>query len=200
MILVFIKKLYRAYQYVEDAEIALTKEYTRGVNDTMSKVKSQLNGALDTISKISQDAMSTSQNLSESFRTSISDEETRWVNKCKLCKKSMDAERYRIRQIQDELRDSMNHFSEIYSRLFKHASFVDSAHETILNSTAQVKASKHVLETIGKDYDSFKDRTAKIMELSIEDNQYVEERTRSTDSGYKPAIEASNVRGVVSSE
>lgn len=198
MIIGFILKLKRAYDYIEDADIALTREYSRGINDATCKVKSQLGTALDTISKVSHEAMETSKNLSEGFRASLTDEENRWQSKCKMCKQSVDAERYKLRSIQDSLREALNQFSEIYGKLFKHASFVDSAHDTILNSTAQVKASKNILEKIGDEYDSFKDRIHPILNISIEDN-YAEKGERPAGGRNKPGVETSNDGRVVNS-
>jgi uncharacterized coiled-coil DUF342 family protein len=191
MVIRFILRLKKSYDFMENSELALMKEYTRGVNDATAKVKSQLSGAMNTISKISHDAIETTKDLSDTFRSSITNEEERWLSKCKLCKKSMDAERRRIKGIADEMRTAMNEFSEVYSKLFKHAAFVDSAHDTILNSTAQIKASKDLLRRIGDEYDDFVYKFAPIMEKTIEDN-YVEERNSTNGSRNQQGTKAPN--------
>lgn len=180
----FIKRLKRAYDYMENAEAELLREYTRGVNETVSTVKSQLSEAMGSINKISHDAVTTAQDLSESFRKGILDEEMRWKKKCDLCKKQVDADRRKMKMIQEDLLLAFTEFSSIYAKLFKHAAFVDSAHDTILNSTAQVKASKGMLENIRKEYTDFKERVTPLTEISIED-RYEEEREGTFNIGIK---------------
>ena len=191
MIVRFIKKLKKAYDFMENAEAELLKEYARGVNETTMKVKTQLSGALTTISKISKDAVSTTTTLSEDFRTSIVNEERRWEDKCRLCKAEMDDDRRKLRIIQNDLMEAFNCFSEIYSKLFKHAAFVDSAHNTILTATAQVKASKDILERIHEEFKDFRKEAESLTELSVDDN-YAEEGKGHNSIGVKQRIKTAD--------
>jgi len=148
LMFIFIKKLYRAYKYMEEAEVELLKAYERGKAEAITAFKSQVVEYNKRIAELTEETLHLDEKLRRIYEERISAIDQRWTKRCQMCSQHVEQERNRLRTIQNAISKYMNEFTLVFNKLFKHAVFVETAHDTMLTSAAQVKASKEMLNGI----------------------------------------------------
>lgn len=170
-----IKKLVSAIRYREDSTTALLKEYERGREDATAIFQNQVKSYNDRIAELTGETVRLDERLRKIHEERLDNIEDRWTDRCKRCKEHIEDERKRLRSMQNLISKYLADFTIVFNKLFKHATFVDTAHDTILSSAAQVKASKNMLSDIRVEAQGIINRVEPILQLTEEDVMYAKE-------------------------
>jgi len=190
-----IKKLVKAMKYLEDSTTALLREYERGREEATMVFQNQVKSYNDRIAELTGETVRLDERLRKIHEERLDNIENRWTDRCKRCKEHVEDERKRLRNMQNMISKYLADFTVVFNKLFKHATFVETAHDTILSSAAQVKASKNMLADIRVEAQEIINRVEPILSLTEEDIEYVKEGVLRSMLEDQRGASASNGRG-----
>lgn len=187
----FLKKLHKSVKYLENANQALAEEYSRAVDETTMRFKERLITATDRIAELTQDTVRLDEKLRVIHEERLDNIEGRWTEKCKACREHLEVERSRLRSMQDTISKYISEFTIVFNKLFKHATFVGAAHDTILTSAAQVKASQDMLVGIQKEAQIIINKVEPLLQITGEGIS--DAKRRATGSMHRDQSESATV-------
>jgi len=169
-----IKEKIRRYSKRKmDAKISRAEGYAQGSEDATSELMRQIHALNTRIAQVTDENLKIEENLRSHYEDRTNLLESRYTEKCKKCMQTTEAERERLRKIQNMILDLMQQFNVVFMKVFKHADLIVDEHDNVLKSSARIKASKETLMIIKNDADKILQKVLPLTSISFTENSIV---------------------------
>jgi len=183
----FVRRIQDAFLRAEEVDRERHDSYTKGCLDTAAKLQRRVDELLSLIDKMTSDniknmeireqaVLKHEQELRDQYNTQITMVETRYSDNCTECKKNTDAERQRLRSLQNKMADFLHQAEEIYRKLYTQATLIADETGTITQAAVRTVTAKNELEHLKDD----------MVKLSIASREYLSAEL--DRSNYREAI------------
>ena len=148
-----MSKIKNYFKRVLDAKLARAEGYADGVNESTKRLAPKLNAMTERIGVLSSENLNMEAKLRKIYDERIAILESRQTKNCKDCMGLTESERERLRNTQNILLDVIQRFNIVFMKVFTHTNLVGDEHDSIIKSSARIKASRDILLQIKTEAD-----------------------------------------------